>query len=294
LNRENALGFCFDAFSRREPVSASLENALALTMAAEVRVPCREYFETVAGCRTRIMRHGEGEPLLYLHGARGASAWLPFMRRLSAQFDVIVPEHPGFGGSDTPGWLDNVGDLAYFYLDLIEALNLRRLHLAGVSLGGWIAAELAVRDDGALATLTLIAPAGLDLKDTPKGDIFAWSREELTRNLFHDPAFAQAALAIPPGATEQRLEAKNRQATERLAAHPPLFNPDLHKWLHRIAVPTLLVWGDDDRVIPAAYGEAFRALIPGARLSVIEHCGHAPQIEKAEELARLLAAFIAR
>ena len=110
-------------------------------------MPYQESFVTVAGCKTRLMRGGSGEPLLFLHGARGASAWLPFWETLSKRFDVIVPEHPGFGGSDMPDWLDNTGDLAYFYLDLIEALELTQVNLAGVSLGGWIAAEIAVRDD---------------------------------------------------------------------------------------------------------------------------------------------------
>ncbi len=110
-------------------------------------MPHQESFVTIAGCKTRLMRGGSGEPLLFLHGARGASAWLPFWETLSQRFDVIVPEHPGFGGSDTPDWLDNVGDLAYFYLDFIDALKLKAVNLAGVSLGGWIGAEIAVRDD---------------------------------------------------------------------------------------------------------------------------------------------------
>ena len=142
-------------------------------------MPYQESFVTIAGCKTRLMRGGSGEPLLFLHGARGASAWLPFWETLSQRFDVIVPEHPGFGGSDMPDWLDNVGDLAYFYLDFIEALELTRVNLAGVSLGGWIAAEIAVRDDAALKTLTLIGAAGIHVKGVAKGDIFMWSREEM-------------------------------------------------------------------------------------------------------------------
>ena len=102
-----------------------------------------ETFETVTGCRIRIMRKGQGQPLLFLHGASGAANWLPFMDMLAQHYDVIVPEHPGFGGSDTPEWLDNVGDLAHFYRDLIDHLGLSAVHLVGTSLGGWIAAELA-------------------------------------------------------------------------------------------------------------------------------------------------------
>ena len=99
----------------------------------------------VAGCSVNVMRGGKGPPLLFLHGAGGAGIWLPFMAALSERYDVIVPDHPGFGRSEQPEWLDELSDLAYFYLDFIEALGLDRVHLIGSSLGGWIAAELAVR-----------------------------------------------------------------------------------------------------------------------------------------------------
>jgi pimeloyl-ACP methyl ester carboxylesterase len=255
-------------------------------------VPYQESFLTVAGCKTRLMRGGAGEPLLFLHGARGASAWLPVWETLSRHFDVIVPEHPGFGGSDMPDWLDNVGDLAYFYLDFLDALKLKAVNLAGVSLGGWIAAEIAVRDASALKTLTLIAPAGIHVKGVAKGDIFMWSREEFTRNLFHNPDLASAALAIAPSEAEQFNEMKNRLATAKLGWQPRLYNPDLYKWLHRISTPTLIVFGDDDKVIPPAYGAAFQRLIPNSRLEMLKACGHAPQIEKADELAKMILSFV--
>lgn len=255
-------------------------------------MPYQEHFETVAGCKIRIMRGGSGEKLLFLHGARGASAWLPFMETLSQRFDLIVPEHPGFGGSDTPEWLDNIGDLAYFYLDLIDTLKLQRVNLAGVSLGGWIATEIAIRDDSALKTLMLICAAGIHVKGQPKGDIFMWSREEFTRNIFHDPRFAEAMLAKSPTDDELFIEMKNRLATAKLGWQPRLYNPDLHKWLHRIGVPTLIVWGDDDKVIPPAYGPAFQKLIPGSRLEIMKDAGHTLQIEKADELAAMMMSFI--
>ena len=101
---------------------------------------------SIRDCRIRLMRGGTGAPLLFLHGGGGAGIWLPSMAALAKKFDVIAPEHPGFGASDTPPWLDNVADLAYFYLDFLEQLDLRGVHLVGSSLGGWIAAELAVRN----------------------------------------------------------------------------------------------------------------------------------------------------
>src|ERR1700744_1850571 len=103
----------------------------------------RRSIEQVANCNISLRRAGIGDPLLFLHGASGASQWLPFMDELSKHFELFVPEHPGFGRSATPPWLDNVAGLAYFYLDFVEALGLKKVHLMGLSLGGWIAAELA-------------------------------------------------------------------------------------------------------------------------------------------------------
>lgn len=255
-------------------------------------MPVQETFHTIDHCKIRTMRAGSGPPLLFLHGAGGAGVWLPFMETLSQRFDVIVPEHPGFGASETPDWLDNVGDLAYFYLDVIEALNLDRVNLVGTSLGGWIAAEIAVRDCRKLATLTLSAAAGIHVKGVRKGDIFMWSREQLIRNLFHDPRFAEAALALPVSDDDQMIFAKNNLTTARLAWQPRFHNPHLSKWLHRVSVPTLILCGDDDKVIPPAYGEAYAGLIPGARLEVIPACGHLPQIEKQGEFVETITRFI--
>ena len=252
----------------------------------------RETFETVDGCKIRIMRGGQGAPLLYLHGALGVSAWMPFMERLSRHFDVIVPDHPGFGASDTPDWLDNIGDLAYFYLDTMKQLGLSGVHLAGASLGGWIAAEIAVRDCHSLKSLTLTAPAGIHVKGLSKGDIFMWSRGQFLRNLAHDPKIGEAMLALTVSERQQFIDMKNRLATAKLGWQPRLYNPHLAKWLHRISVPTLLIWGDDDKVIPPGYGPAFRDLIPGSRLEVFAECGHIPHTEYTEKWVETVAGFM--
>jgi pimeloyl-ACP methyl ester carboxylesterase len=238
------------------------------------------------------MRGGKGAPLLFLHGARGASAWMPFMEQLAQRFDVIVPEHPGFGGSDTPDWLDTVGDLAYFYLDAMKELGLKDVHLVGASLGGWLAAEIAVRDCSRLKSLVLSAPAGIHVKGVAKGDIFLWAPEEMARNMFHDQSFAEAMLKHQPSEAEVALEMKNRLILAKLTWQPRLYNPHLYKWLHRISAPTLLLWGDDDKVIPPPYGPAFKDLIPGSRLEVIAKCGHLPQIERTAEWVGKIVSFI--
>lgn len=251
-----------------------------------------ESFETIAGCRTRFMRGGSGEPLLFLHGAGGAALWLPFMETLSKRFDVIVPEHPGYGGSDMPDWLDTVGDLAFFYLDVMDQFGLDGVHLVGTSLGGWTAAEIAVRNQARLKTLTLVAPAGVRVKGVPRADIFLWSPEETVRNLYHDGSIADRLLAMPKSDEEEMIVLKNRLATAKLAWHPRFHNPDLEKWLHRVTLPTLILWGDEDKVLPPAYGPAYRDLIPGARLETLPDCGHLPHVEKADDFIRLVTDFV--
>src|SRR5215470_7817020 len=145
---------------------------------------------TLRGCTIGLMRGGAGSPLLVLHGASGAGAWLPFMAALAERHDVIVPEHPGYGLSDTPHWLDTIHDLAYFYLDFLDALDLKRVHLVGISIGGWIAAELAVRDTGRLASLTLADSAGIHLPGVPQIDTFLRNEEQRIRDFFHDQSRA--------------------------------------------------------------------------------------------------------
>jgi pimeloyl-ACP methyl ester carboxylesterase len=250
-----------------------------------------ESFETIAGCKIRLLRGGKGAPLLYLHGAGGGGIWMPFMEKLSENFDVIAPEHPGFGESEMPDWLDNVGDLAYFYLDFIKRLGLNGLTLVGSSLGGWTAAEIAVRSCHDLKALVLSCPAGIHVKGVSKGDLFLWSPQETVRNMYLDQKIADQLLAVPPTDEQQMTVAKNRLTTAKLGWQPRLYNPHLHKWLHRISVPTLLLWGDSDKVIPPAYGPAYQKFIPGSKLEVFKNCGHVPQVEKMDEWVGKVVAF---
>jgi pimeloyl-ACP methyl ester carboxylesterase len=252
----------------------------------------RHSIERIAGCNVSVRRGGAGQSLLFLHGAGGGNRWLPFMEALSQNFEVIVPEHPGFGESEMPAWLDNVGDLAYFYLDFVEQLGLKQVHLVGASLGGWIAAEIAARNQSSLRTLTLVAAAGIHVAGVQKGDIFLWSRQELARNLFYNQEFAEVMLREEPSPEEIELQLKNRLTMAKLAWQPRLHDPHLAKWLHRITLPTLIVWGAEDKVISAQYGPAFRDLIPNARLEVLPHCGHLPQIEKTAEFAGVVTQFL--
>jgi pimeloyl-ACP methyl ester carboxylesterase len=245
----------------------------------------------VAGTAVKVMRKGRGAPLVVLHGAAGAGAWLPYMDKLAGSFDVVVPEHPGYGGSDMPDWLDTVHDLAYFYLDFLQKLELEGVHLVGLSLGGWLAAELAVRNTGRLASLTLVGSAGLYVKDVPQVDLFLRSDEQRIRDLFHDQSLADAALAQALAPALEDVNLKNRLTTAKLVWQPRGYDPHLHKWLHRIDVPTLLLWGGADKLYPAPYAEAFRRLIPGSRAVVFGDCGHMPNIEKPDDFVAEVVRF---
>jgi len=251
-------------------------------------------FIDVDGCKLNLRRGGSGEPLLYLHEAGGAPAVLPFMEKLAERFDVLVPEHPGFGASDEPGWLENMHDLAYFYLDVLESLELRGVHLVGSSLGGWLALEMAVRDASRLKSLVLVGPAGISVPGVSPCDVFLWSPEELARNLFFDPALAEKMLAQPVTPELLDVSLKNRHTVARLGWEPRMHDPFLHKWLHRVNVPVKIIWGEADKILPVAYAREFKRLMPGAEIDIIPRCGHLPQAERPEEFCDIVMRFAAK
>jgi len=249
-----------------------------------------EHTIEVGGTRIRLLRGGKGPPLLFLHGASGQVGWLPFLERLSRNFDVLAPEHPGFGSSDDPPWLDRTSDLAYFYLDLMEALDLRGVHLMGTSLGGWIAAELSVRNTARLASLTLVCAVGIAPDGMTMSDVFRMSAQENARRFYVDPERTKARLERLASADAQTL-VRNRSTVVRLG-YPRFLNPHLAKWLHRIDVPTLLLWGEADGLVPVPFGEAYRRAIPGAKLVIIPSAGHAPFEEQPDAFLSGFAEFL--
>lgn len=243
----------------------------------------------IAGTRVYYREAGRGPTLLFLHGAGGADSALGWLSSLAAAgLRVIVPDHPGFGRSPEPPWLDNVHDVAYAYLDFLETLDLTDVHLVGTSLGGWIALELAVRNASRLSALTVIGASGIRPEDIATGDLFLWSPEDRVRRLVYDPALAERILALPQTPEQQEVQLRNFFTTAKLAWEPRFFDPHLEKWLHRLRLPTHVIWGDSDRLFPPEYGRRLAALIPGARFSLIGRCGHLPQIERPQELATLV------
>jgi pimeloyl-ACP methyl ester carboxylesterase len=240
------------------------------------------------------LRGGAGRTLVFLHGAAGLPPWSPFLEQLAGAHEVIAPEHPGFGTSANPPWIRNVADMAMYYLDVLDGLDAKRVHLVGHSLGGWIAAELAVRNCARLASLTLIAPAGVRVKGVPMGDNFIWSPQETAENLFYDRAFTERMLAQVPDEKEAEIALVNRFAAAKLGWEPRWFNPALERWLHRIQVPTLVLWGENDNFLPCRYAEVWRYRVPETTVELIAQCGHLPHVEKAELTARKILAFVDR
>lgn len=248
----------------------------------------RQSFVEIDGCRVNLRRGGSGRPLLFLHGASGAPVILPFMEKLAGSFDVLVPEHPGYGQSDEPAWLDNIHDIAYFYLDLLGQLGLRDVTLVGNSMGGWMAMEIAVRDTSRLASVVLVSPAGISAPGVQPADIFLMSPEETVSQLFFDQRLAQARLAEPVTPEAIEIALKNRHTTARLAWEPRLHDPFLPKWLHRIDVPVKIVWGREDRILPVGFVDEYKRLLPKAQIHVIEGAGHLPHVEKADEFVAIV------
>jgi len=240
-----------------------------------------------------MMRHlGTGPTILYLHGFDGAQAASALTARLSEQFRVLIPDHPGMGETDMPPWLETIHDMAYFYLDLLAALDLNDLHVVGFDLGGWIALEIGIRSIERLRSLTLIGSAGIHVNGVPKGDLFMRSPDIVLRSLFADPTNADKILAHRPSREEEDVLIKNRFTIARVGWHPPLTDPQLAKWLHRIARPSHIIWGDTDRLFPIEYAREFERFIPGSRVTVVPNCGHAAHIEHPEALASAVSTFI--
>ncbi|MBI2911894.1 MAG: alpha/beta hydrolase [Chloroflexi bacterium] len=250
-----------------------------------------EEFLEVQGTTVHLLSAGEGEPLLLLHGAGSAAVWSPVHAELARSFRVLAPDHPGFGLSDAPEWLDGVDDLVYFYLDFLDQLGIDRTHVMGHSVGGWIAAELAVGHSHRLRKLALVNAIGLHVTGVEQPDLFAMSPAESAPFLAYDKEAAQARVAS--AAPEQAaIRDKGRAALARLGWNPYLHDPKLMRRLRRVRVPTLVVWGENDPLLPLDHGRAYTGGIPGARLATIPLCGHSPQSERPQELARLVLDFL--
>lgn len=246
--------------------------------------------------QVEVVELGAGEPLLYLHGAWGQSADRPFLAALARQRRVVAPSHPGFGATTGTEQLLDLPDLIYYYLDFLDAADLRGLPLVGHGLGGMFAAELAAVQPERFTRLVLLAPLGLWNPAHPVLDFFAATPEELARALYHDQASPAArATAAPPTPDNGDVRAALDRARSLATAAKylwPIPNRGLARRLHRVRMPTLLVWGESDGLCPPAYGAEFQAALPDALLVTIPGVGHMAQVERPEATAEAVLRFV--
>jgi pimeloyl-ACP methyl ester carboxylesterase len=247
----------------------------------------------VRGRHVRLYRGGEGPPLLFLHDPFCPS-WLPVHEKLAASHEVFVPMHPGFAGSEEGlDEFEEMEDLVFHYLDLCAALGLRRPLLAGASFGGWIAAEWALRYSDSLSKLILIDALGLRVDGAPAVDILSLDPAAMRQAMFGDPTAAVAIATIPdtPKADDIVGTILARRALARFAWQFP-DNPRLQRYLYRIQVPTLILWGERDGFVSVAHGQAYHERIGGSEFKTIPSAGHLPHIEAPESCAHVMSSFL--
>lgn len=254
----------------------------------------REELISVRDKQVRLLRGGMGQPLLYLHDA-WSYTWMPVHDRLAARYDVVFPIHPGFEGSDGFESIDRIEDLVFHYLDVLEALRLDHPIMLGVSLGGWLAAEFAVRYAGMLRALILVDALGLRVPGVPAADLFQLDPAQTRAALFADPTTALARELAPDTPPQASIQAmlKARQTFARFAWQFP-DNARLASYLYRVNVPTLIIWGERDGVVSAAHGRAYQEGISGAELVMLPNSGHLPPVEQPEALAQTVLDFCPR
>jgi pimeloyl-ACP methyl ester carboxylesterase len=247
-----------------------------------------------------VLRKGRGQPLLFLHTGHGLDPADPFLDALSSKFNVIAPAHPGFGASDLPSGMTTVSDLAYFYLDFLEQEDLRDAVLVGASFGGWLAAELAIKGTGRFSRVVLLNSLGAKFGNRESREIqelLATTIDDLPRLLFSEPEAGRKKLGEFDFPSMQEAEvtrfARNRESFLMFGWSPALYNPKLASRLHRIRLPALVVWGEDDKIVGPDYGRAFAEAIPGAIFAGVPHAGHYGFMEQPDAYARHVLDFLA-
>src|SRR5579884_2127861 len=247
----------------------------------------------IAGIALETWIAGAGPPLLFLHGPDHVAQNRACLDRLARRFRVVMPRHPGFGATARPDWFRSVHDIAYLYLDLLDRLDLGVPMIVGHSFGGWVALELAVRAPARVGRLVLIDTLGLKFSGREEqdiADIYALSAEEVARRSFADPArFIPDYAAL--GEAELLAVARDREATAFYGWKPYMHDPALRHWLHRIACPALVLWGERDGIVAPSYGERVAAALPQARFETVPDAGHYPQVEQPEAVAIAIEHF---
>ncbi len=259
-------------------------------------------------CRLELLRRagsGNGRStMLLVHGVDTVNPNAPFLDRLAALGPIIAPSHPGFGRSPRPDDFETMYDLVRLYLALLDDIAGSEVTMVGFSFGGWIAAEVAVCRPRRLARLVLVDPVGIKLGGRTERDIahfFNTAPDELERRAWHDPKNRPAGtyglgwaaqLGEAVGDDQIVRLARNWDALCLYAWRPHMYNPQLRHWIHRIAVPSLVLWGASDRIVTPEYGRAYAGLIPGAQFRLIEAAGHHPELEQPQAFAAAVVEFL--
>ncbi len=250
---------------------------------------------TVADAEIQLLSIGEGEPLLLLHGSGGNRTHLMYQEELGKHYHVYAPSHPGFGASERPEWLQTVPDTACFYLWMLEEMGLEGINVVGFSLGGWIAAEMAMMHPKAFKRLILVGSAGLKPVESEATDIFLISGPQVLEKMFYDAKSSpeyDKFFGAEPDPEHRELAERNREMAARLTWKPYMHDPRLAGLLPRIKAEVLLLWGRQDALIPLECGDLYKAALPNASLKVIENCGHSPQYEKPVEFTDIVLEFL--
>lgn len=251
-----------------------------------------EDFVEVAGGKVHLLKGGTGEPLLILHRDIGNPGWLPFYEQLAQRFTVYVPSHPGFDKSERPEWMRNVRDMAAVYAWLLKDLKLDSPYAIGLGFGGWIAAELATMNHRLFKKLVLVSAMGIQPTRGEILDQFLLYTTDYIKAGFADPAKMDQLYGAEPEVEQLVAWEINREMTTRIAWKPYMFNQALPVLLRGVDTPTLIVWGKEDKIAPVNCGERYMQALPHAQFVVLNQCSHFVEIEKADELAKLVNEFI--
>jgi pimeloyl-ACP methyl ester carboxylesterase len=252
-----------------------------------------EHEAEVGGLRITSMRAGSGDPLLVLHHSTGNTGWNHFHQCLSDGFEVIVPDLPGYGQSAMPDWAREPRDLAILMLQYLRAQELGGVHLVGLGFGGFIAAEMATMSPERLASLVLIGAPGLKPDEGEILDQMLMDHGEYAKAGFRDEATASHHLGEEIDRELTSLWQFNRVMTARICWRPYMFNPRLPALLPGVPIPTLLVWGGADRVVPLSIARQYERGLPDARLELVEEAGHLVEVEEPQRVADLVKAHVA-
>ena len=250
----------------------------------------------VAGTSVQLVKGGTGEPLLILHGEMGHPGWLRYHEGLAQGNTLHIPSHPGFGKSERLDWIMNMRDMAGWYLEALDDMGLDQVNIMGFSLGGWLAAEMATMNPQQFKKLVLVGAAGIKPPTGEIYDMFLVVATEYITDGFLDPASTQEFQEIcPDEPTPEQAEAWEvaREQAARLSWKPYMHYRGLPNLISRLKrLPTLVVWGKEDPIIPLSAGEVFQQSIKGSRLVVLDNCGHHPEVEKPDEFVKIVQDFL--